>query len=254
MQASPASSEAGQSDHQTVTTDTALGAFEHLLVFLLCLALTLIPLVLNFASPILAIVTQLVLATGVALFFTPYAPLVVVFSLIFQNLFVSMLSGYLLTKDDYVFIRGYNFFTTVVLWLWLFGHYALNWRSFSSQVNKLMLICLVGFAMIGFYFLLGMTKSPSGAVVYLRNIITPLLIFQIFFLATLRRQIPMVPFFTILSVVVIVMGYIEMVDRRLWLDVTNGWTLWEFSNREGNAQFGRRQVGPHLRALHYEHP
>ncbi len=219
-------------DGQTIREDTALGAFEHLLVYILCITLTVVPLVLHFVSPILAIASQVLLTTGVALFFTPYAPLVVVFSLLFQNLFISMLSGYLVTKNDYNFVRGYNFFTIVILWLWLFGHYVMNWRSMGRQINRIMLVCLIGFGLIGVYFMLGMAKNPAAAIVYLRNIITPLLIFQIFFLATLKRQVPMVPFFTILSVIVIVMGYIEMSDRRLWLDLTNGWTLWEFSNRE----------------------
>ena len=214
-----------------VRKDTALGAFEHLLVYILCIALTVIPILFHFVSPVLALGSQLVLATGVVLFFTPYAPLVVVFSVLFQNLFVSVFSGFLITKEDYNFVRGYNFFTTVVFWLWLFGHYALNWRSFSRSVNKIMLVCLFGFGLIGLYFLYGMAKSPAGAIVYLRNIIMPLLVFQIFFLATLKRQIPIVPFFTILTVIVIIMGYIEMSDRKLWLDLTNGWTLWELSNR-----------------------
>ena len=221
-----------ESDAQSSRDETALGAFEHVLVFLLCLTLTVVPLVLHFVNPLLAVATQLVMASCVVLFFTPYAPLVVVFALLFQNLFISMMSGFLVTKSDYNFVRGYNFFTTAVFWLWLFGHYALNWRSFSRMTNKIMVMGLIGFALIGVYFLLGLTKSPAGAVVYLRNIITPLMVLQIFFLATLKRQIPMVPFFTILTVIVIVMGYIEMSDRRLWLDLTNGWTLWEFSNRD----------------------
>ncbi|WP_319412892.1 hypothetical protein [uncultured Cohaesibacter sp.] len=217
---------------QGSTDETALGTFEHLIIFLLCLILTVLPLVLHFVSPLLAVAAQFVVASGVVIFFTPYAPLVVVFSLLFQNFFISIFSGYLLTKEDYNFVRGYNFYTTAVFWLWLFGQYALCWRDCGRLVNRIMLVCLIGFALIGFYFLLGMAKSPAGAIVYLRNIITPLLVFQIFFLATLKRPIPLLPFFTILTVVVIILGYIEMSDRRLWLDLTNGWTLWEFSNRQ----------------------
>ena len=36
-------------------------------------------------------------------------------------------------------------------------------------------------------------------------------------------------FFFSITVIVIVMGYIEALDRKLWLDLTNGWTLWDFT-------------------------
>ena len=198
-----------------------------LFTLILCLAMTALPLAAHFVSPLLAIACQFLLATGLVLYLTPMAPLVVVFAILFQNLFVSLLSGYLTGQDDYNFVRGYNFLTMMIVWLWLFGHYAINWRRFSSAANRVMLAGLIAFALIGFYLLLGMAKNPTGAIIYLRNIITPMVLFQIFFLTALRSHQPMVPFFVAVTLIVIGLGYIEMLDRRLWLDLTNGWRLWE---------------------------
>ncbi|WP_316862934.1 hypothetical protein [uncultured Cohaesibacter sp.] len=210
----------------------ARGVADQVFLFFLCLAFTVVPLVVHSISPILAFASQFVLATGLVFFFSPAAPFVVIFSQIFQNMFVSMLSGYLSSSDDYNIIRGYNFFTAMVFWLWMFGHYGVNWRSYSRSVNRVMLACLVGFCLIGVYFLLGFAKNPIGASIYLRNIITPLVIFQIFLLATLKRELSVVPFFTWVTVLIIGLGYIEVFDRQLWIDLTNGWTLWDLTTRE----------------------
>ncbi|WP_146006418.1 hypothetical protein [Cohaesibacter celericrescens] len=183
-------------------------------------------------SPALAIACHFLLVSGTALFLTPMAPLVVVFSLIFQNMFVSIFSDFLVDQNDYNFVRGYNFLTMMILWLWLFGQYGLNWRSYGRTVNRIMGAGLIGFGLIGVYFLLGMAKNPSGAIIYLRNIISPLVIFQIFFLTSLRSRQPLTPFFVTITILVIILGFIEMLDRELWLDMVNGWRLWEVGNRE----------------------
>ena len=200
--------------------------------FLLCTVITVAPVAAHFVSPVLAIACQFLLVTGTVLFAAPMAPLVVVFSLIFQNMFVSIFSDFLVDQQDYNFVRGYNFLTIMILWLWLFGKYSLNWRSMSRDVNRIMLVVVIGFALIGFYLLLGMTKNPAGAIIYLRNVLTPLVIFQIFFLTSLRNRQPLLPFFTALTLVVIVLGFVEMLDRELWFDLINGWRLWEVGNRD----------------------
>ncbi len=200
--------------------------------FMICLAITILPIAAHFVSPVLAIACQFLLATGVALFSATLAPLIVVFSLVFQNMFVSIFADFITGPEDYNFVRGYNFLTMMIMWIWMFGQYALNWRSFSRPVNRIMLVCLFGFALIGLYLLIGMAKNPAGAIIYLRNVISPLIIFQIFFLTALRSDQPLMPFFTSLSVIIIVLGFVEMIDRELWLDLVNGWKLWEVGNRQ----------------------
>lgn len=200
--------------------------------FLLCLAITAVPVATHFVSPVLAIVCQFFLVSGCVLYLTPLAPLAVVFALIFQNLFVSLFSGYLVDGNDYNFVRGYNFLTMMITWIWLFGYYALHWREKPVELNRIMLVCLAGFVLIGLYLLLGMAKNPTGAIIYLRNVITPLILFQIFLLTSQRMFQPLVPFFVTLAVLVIMLGYVEMSDRAFWLDVTNGWRIWELGFKD----------------------
>ena len=210
----------------------AMMASHVLFSVLLCLVVTVLPIAAHFVSPVVAIASQVLLVSGIAIFFPTVAPQIVIFSLLFQNMFASMFSGFMAGEAEYNFVRGYNFLSTMILWIWIFGQYALNWRSHDQRTNRIMGVCMIGFFLIGFYLLLGMTKSPTGAIIYLRNIISPLVIFQIFFLTALRSRQPLLPFFTTVTVIVIVLGFIEMLDRELWLDLLNGWKLWEVTNRE----------------------
>ena len=173
--------------------------------FLLCIVITALPVATHFVSPGLAIACQFLLVTGCVLYLTPLAPLVVVFSLLFQNLFVSLFSSFLTGQDDYNFVRGYNFLTMMITWIWLFGHYAIHWREQSRSLNRLMLFGIIGFVFIGIYLLLGMAKNPAGAVIYLRNVITPLVMFQIFLLTSNRTYQPILPFFIVTTVLVTVL-------------------------------------------------
>lgn len=200
--------------------------------FLLCLAITIVPVATHFVSPGLAIAFQFVLVSGCVLYLTPLVPLVVVFALVFQNLFVSLFSGYLVDGNDYNFVRGYNFLTMMISWLWLFGHYTVHWRDKPAELNRIMLVCLGGFVLIGLYLLVGMAKNPTGAIIYLRNVITPLILFQIFLLTSQRLFQPILPFFVALTALIILLGYVEMSDRVFWLDITNGWRIWELGFKD----------------------
>jgi hypothetical protein len=83
------------------------------------------------------------------------------------------------------------------------------------------------YAILGVYFLLGFALYGMAAIVYLRNIVTPLLLFQICMLAFLGRPVRLSQALTILSVLVVVAGFWEFFYRQTWLDLTNGWAYWE---------------------------
>ena len=114
-------------------------------ILLFSFAMTAMPVATHFVSPVLAIVCQFLLTTMMVLYFTSVVPMAVFVALLFQNFFVSLFSGFLTTSEDYNFVRGYNFLTMMISWLWLYGHYALNWRKFDRQSNRIMTAGLVVF-------------------------------------------------------------------------------------------------------------
>ncbi|HAT85409.1 hypothetical protein [Cohaesibacter gelatinilyticus] len=196
------------------------------LTLALCLLVTTFPIAAFFISPLIAIIGHLILVSAVTFYFAPALPQIVYFALLFQNIIISIFSGFVSDAESFNILKGFNFLTMMVAWLWLFGSYAMNWRVHSRQVNRIMAVGLIAFAIIGFYLLLGMAKNPMAASIYLRNIITPMVMFQLFFFVALRFNQPLLPFFTTVTVIVIIAGWIEMLDRPLWLDLTNGWTYW----------------------------
>ena len=199
-------------------------------VFLLAILATAMPIAAHFVSMPLAIVMQVALASMIALYFTPAAPVVILFAIIFQNFFVSLFSDFLVSADDYNIVRGYNFLTMIIVWLWLFGRYAFTWRTCDRLVNRVMAVGIIAFALIGVYLILGMAKNPTGAVIYLRNILTPFVLFQIYFLVSLRFQTRLNDAFVALAAILFCLGLVEALDRSLWMDMTNGWTLWDFGS------------------------
>ena len=202
------------------------------LVFLLSIFVTIFPIATHFVSPMLAIGCQFLLVSLMTVYFTPAVPFVILFTLLFQNSCVSIFSDFLTTKDDYNFVRGYNFLTMMIAWLWLYGHYVMNWQRHDRQTNRIMTAGFIAFVVIGLYLVLGMAKNPTGAIIYLRNVITPMVLFQICFLVSQRFSLRAQDFFFSLTIVIVVLGYIEASNRELWLDLTNGWTLLEFASQE----------------------
>ncbi|MCT4655753.1 MAG: hypothetical protein N4A65_08080 [Cohaesibacter sp.] len=216
----------GQIPAQIALAKLAFTTNRLVFTLLACLVVTIFPIAGFLYSPLIAVLGQVLLMSLLAIYFTPVAPKVIFFALVFQNIIISLFSGYVDDADTFNILKGFNFLSMMIGWLWLFGHYAMNWRSHSRQVNRIMGAGLIAFLMIAIYLLLGMAKNPMAAIIYLRNIITPMVMFQIFFLTALRFRQSLLPFFVTVTGFVAMMGWIEMLDRELWLSLTNGWTYW----------------------------
>ncbi|MGA9089922.1 MAG: hypothetical protein WB420_12525, partial [Bradyrhizobium sp.] len=60
-------------------------------------------------SPVLAIIAQTLVACAIIAALPAHAPPIAIFVLLFQNLFVSILSPYIANPSELEFIKGYNF-------------------------------------------------------------------------------------------------------------------------------------------------
>lgn len=189
--------------------------------------------VLHVASPILAIAVETLLGIAIVATVPSYAPAIAIFVLLFQNLFVSMLSSFISSPSELDFIKGYNFLVCSVMWLATLGFYVLNRRCYPAEVNRIMRWSIFALATVGLYFALGLTQNVQAASIYLRNIVLPLFLFQLSLLTAATHGVRVTPFLLTLSVLLLICGYTEFAFRDLWLAITNGYTFWGFDELKG---------------------
>src|SRR3954452_25357750 len=183
---------------------------------------------LHVTSPILAIGVETLIACAIALAAPAYAPAIAIFILFFQNLFVSILSPYIADPSQLEFIKGYNFLSCSVMWLTMLAQYGLRRNDYSNEVHRLMAWGMLVLGVVRVYFLIGFGQDPVAASVYLRNIVLPLLLFQLSLLIAATCELRVTPFFVTIGVILILCGYVEFAFRDFWLDITNGQSFWRF--------------------------
>ena len=202
--------------------------------------ITAIPVFAHLLHPAIGVLSAVLLA-GLCAWRMPDITIVaIVFALLFQNTFVSLAVGGVVSDDDFDVIRGYNFVIIAVTWLVLTAAFLADWRQRNTAFDPFVKVLAALFVILGVYFLLGFVFYGIAAIIYLRNIVTPLLLFQICALAFLRRPIRLSQAVTILSVLVAACGFFEFFWREAWLDLTNGWAYWE------------RAQGPNYMTLAYD--
>jgi hypothetical protein len=210
------------------------------LTVLIAAGITGIPVFAHLLHPAFGILAAVLLA-GLCAWRMPEISIVaIVFALLFQNLFVALAAGYIVDDNDFNVIRGYNFVTIAMTWLVFTATFLADWRRCKKSIDPFVKVLAALFVILGVYFLLGFALYRMAAIVYLRNIVTPLLLFQICMLAFLRRPVRLGQALTILSIIVVISGFWEFFYREAWLDLTNGWAYWE------------RAQGPNYISLAYD--
>lgn len=173
-------------------------------------------------------VLSAVLLAGLCAWRMPHIAIVaIVFALLFQNSFVSLAADSIVSDDDFDIIRGYNFVTISVTWLVVTVQFLAGWSRRDRAADPFVRVLVALYVILGVYFMVGFALYGMTAIVYLRNIVTPLLLFQICMLVFLRRPVRVSQALTVLSVLVAACGFVEFVWRDQWLDLTNGHAFWE---------------------------
>lgn len=202
------------------------------------------PVFLHLASPALAIAVCVVLAILVANFATAMAPVVIIFSYLFQNLFVAFVSPALHTVEELNAIRAYNFLLTAVIWLVLYLGYWIERSHLDPQLRRLIDVTTVALAVIAVYFCLGAASDTMGAIIYLRNIATPFILLQIFALVAYRHRIELLGPLMVMTGASLLYGYTELFFQS---------DLYRLTNGESYLMIGIRQfydAGDFLQKMH----
>ncbi|MEX0957341.1 MAG: hypothetical protein WDZ83_19270 [Rhizobiaceae bacterium] len=196
---------------------------------LLVIAVTLVatPLLLHLLNPAAGIAAAVVLAGACAWRMPKVAIVAIVFSFLFQNLIVSLIADHIRDADDFDVIRGYNFLVLSAVWLTTAIRFIGSWTGRDRALDPYLKFTVAVMAVIGIYFIVGYARTGITAVVYLRNIVTPLLFFQICLVVFARQTVRIGPALSALAVLTIICGFTEFLARDFWLAVTNGQAYWD---------------------------
>ncbi len=185
------------------------------------------PLVLHLLHPAVGMVTAVALAAVCAWRMRHAAIVAILFSFLFQNLIVSLIANHLRDADDFDIIRGYNFLILSAVWLATAVRLMTGWHDRNRALDPYLKFSVVVLAIIGVYFIVGYARNGITAIVYLRNIVTPMLLFQICLVVFARQPIRIGAALSMLAGMAIVAGFIEFFARDFWLAATNGQAYWD---------------------------
>ncbi len=214
----------------------------------LAFLITAAPVLLHLIDQPLAILFCLVAALVTVLAFEEHAPTVVLTVNIFQNIVVSLLSPNFSDFSEIEPLKSYNFITTISIWSIVFFRFISDRRSFSPFVWRMILASIALLAIAGLYFVAGLAINSRNAIIYMRNIGLPVLLFQLFLIVGARRRILLPSIVAALLSIIMFCGYMELLFTDDWLTITNGWTyhalnaakrLVDMHEIQSNAQEGR---------------
>jgi len=203
-------------------------------IFALAIIATGMPVLGHFADPLIGMAICLALGVAIAAFAAPILPIVLIFSYLFQNLFVSLASPGIVDLTEFKTIRGYNFVLTAAAWMILIGQYWVDRSSFDRRFRSVMNAVFASLVLIGCYFFIGALDKPLNAAIYLRNVVTPFMLFQICALVAARFQLTIASAFMIIAYAIMTYGYAELFFHRPLLDLLNGDAYLQLLNRDAH--------------------
>jgi hypothetical protein len=197
------------------------------LMLAIAAALVATPLFLHLLHPVVGIAAAKTTAAACAWRMPHVAIVAIAFSFLFQNLIVSLIAGHIRDGDDFDVIRGYNFLVLSSVWLATALRLVGTWHGRNRALDPYLKFTVAVLAVIGVYFIIGYARTGITAIVYLRNIVTPLLFFQICLVVFARQPVRIGPALSALAVMAIAAGYTEFLARDFWLAATNGQAYWD---------------------------
>ncbi|MBA4782617.1 MAG: hypothetical protein H2045_05300 [Rhizobiales bacterium] len=182
-------------------------------------------------NPAFAALVAFILAASLAQWLPGMALIAVLFAAIFQNVFVSLISPYLLSDSDFNIARGYSFFILASVWLVAFAGYVFRMRGQNQAFDLIMNVTTGVLVLIGIYFLIGFIQNPLGSIIYLRNIGSAFMFFQVGLIVLARLPVRPTQALTLIAGTVILFGYVEFFFRDEWMALTNGDSFWHLSTK-----------------------
>lgn len=198
------------------------------------------PVVSHAVHPGLGMLLAVALATVVAIRMPHISVIAIITAFLFQNFFVSIMADFVRNEDDFDIIRAYNFLILAVTWVVVAVRFLLDWRAHDRLLMPYIQLSTGLMVIIGVYFVIGFAFNGIQAIIYLRNIVTPLLLFQICLTLFAAHSVRIGPMLATLSMLTVACGFMESAAREPWLALTNGYAYWDLAS------------GPNWATLYYD--
>lgn len=180
------------------------------------------PVFVHITSPTAAILACVATAMLIVAFADEFIPFILIVGFLFQNFCVAIVSPMVPDEQTFNAIRAYNFLNTAVTWLLIMGTYFTTPRPIRNPLSPFITIGNVVIAIVGVYFLYGLAVNGNNALVYLRNVITPLFCFQVSLIIGHDRGLRSLELFGPLALVILAYGYLELTMGLDFLALFNG--------------------------------
>jgi hypothetical protein len=208
---------------EPIASARSRGAANIFQVLLLALLATCVPV---FAHAAGGIAVGLPFVLGLALLIAVGAPaampVTIVFAFLFQNAVVALISPLLSGQHDFTLARSYNFLLVVTFWLVISFSHLLGRRRLGEGVATVLRYSYGVLLLIGIYFVIGALHDANGAVIYLRNIATPLMCLQIGLVIGERARPNILAPLVLLALLSLSYGYLELLFQMDFLKLFNG--------------------------------
>ncbi|BBE71103.1 hypothetical protein [Oharaeibacter diazotrophicus] len=216
------------------------------------LAVVVFPLLLAIADKASAVVAAALLGGVVATVLRDRALGIVLIATVFQNLIVSLASPYV-DFADFNFVRAFSFLDMVVVWVVVYLGFLAAPGLVPAPVRRMMVESTVVLAVVFLFMVYGVPKAGGNAIVYTRNIATPILLFQIALLTSVRHRLGLGPVLVTMAVAIVFVGGFEWLARDEFLAATNGDTFWRL-NLEPLRTKGILETQFRLTGISINHP
>jgi len=181
-------------------------------------------------NPLFAIGMTVILIAAVTRWMPETALIAVFVAIIFQNTFVAVASPSIDSASSFNIVRGYNFIILCGAWSTSVLMYLMYFKGQNSEIDRLSKIVFILIGVIGIYFVIGFVQNPLGAVIYLRSVASAVMLFQVCLIVFGFFNPRFTPVMTILTLALILTGYVELFFADEWNRLINGETFWHLSN------------------------
>lgn len=185
------------------------------------------PIMGNAVHPVVGLVFIALFAALYSVFAPALAILTIAVYFIFQNVIISIFIAAINSKDDLDFIRGYSFLFIAVTWATIMLPFLHRYGVRPVLADRFMRFSYVALFAIGLYFTVGFALYGRNAIFYLRNVATPVLLFQICYIVFSTIRVRPSAVMTCIVVLLVACGLMEFFYRDAWLTYTNSRDYWQ---------------------------
>ncbi|MDA4848345.1 hypothetical protein [Hoeflea poritis] len=175
----------------------------------------------HLVSPLFGTVAAVLFGLAIGMAMAPFAPFAVLALFLFQNLLIAIVSPQLEHGFALTAMRSSNFVMTVSA----FSVFCASYMSAPGRyggIDAVMKHTAFILLLVLIYFLFGYARFGDTAIIYLRNITTPLFVLVVALVASRAYDLRYTQAFALLTAVLLLFGYLEFAFGRAFWEAVNG--------------------------------